>query len=86
MILKLAPELRDALSRDAEGTVTLEDEQSRQQYALMPAMRYERLRSLLPDDEVRIAAAAQSAVAGAAGWDDPEMDIYDDYDRHRRQP
>jgi hypothetical protein len=86
MIVKLTPELRDALSRETEGTVTLEDEQSRQQYVLVPAALYERLRSLLPDDDVLTAAAAQSAVAGAAGWDDPEMDIYDNYERHRRQP
>jgi hypothetical protein len=86
MIVKLTPELRDALSRETEGTVTLEDEQSHQQYVLVPAALYERLRSLLPDDDVLTAAAAQSAVAGAAGWDDPEMDIYDNYERHRRQP
>jgi Uma2 family endonuclease len=29
------------------------------------------------------AAAAQLEVAGAAGWDDPEMSVYDEYDAHK---
>ncbi len=27
---------------------------------------------------------AQSVVAGLAGWDDPEMDEYNNYDAHKR--
>jgi hypothetical protein len=44
--------------------------------------------ALLVDDgfDVTDAYAAQSAAAGAAGWDDADMDAYDDYDAHRPQP
>jgi hypothetical protein len=43
------------------------------------------LRLLLLDEspDIDIAAHAQSMVASAAGWDDPEMDVYEDYDVHR---
>lgn len=43
------------------------------------------LRLLLLDEspDIDIAAHAQSMVAGAAGWDDPEMDVYDQYDSPR---
>jgi hypothetical protein len=33
--------------------------------------------------EVCDAYEAQSKVAGECGWDDPEMDLYDDYDGNK---
>jgi hypothetical protein len=50
-------------------------------YVLIDGEMYNRLRALLDDEpfDLRETYAAQSAAAGAAGWDDPEMDVYDDY-------
>ena len=55
-------------------------------YVLVTAETFDRLRPLLEEDfEVRETYAAQDA-ALAKVWDDPELDAYADYDRHRPQP
>ncbi len=43
---------------------------------------------LLTDDEfgIRDAYPLQERVAAAAGWDDPAMDDYNDYNAHRATP
>jgi hypothetical protein len=45
------------------------------------------VRSVLADEELDVTDtyAAQSAAAAASGWNDPEMDVYDDYDAHRQK-
>ena len=54
-------------------------------YFLVAGDLYERFRALFNDEDfdIRETYAAQSKVAGKAGWDDPEMDAYDDYDSAR---
>ena len=88
MSIKLTDEMREALRNGSEQPVTLEDGQTRRQYVLLPLEVFQRIQSVLSDDvfAVEDAYAAQSAVAGAAGWDDPEMDIYDHYDEHKPRP
>jgi hypothetical protein len=46
------------------------------------------LKCIIGDEDFDVADtyAAQSKVAGAAGWDDEVMDVYDDYDAHRQTP
>ncbi len=85
MTLKLTDEMRDAIRLTAGEPLKLEDEQTRAQYVLLPLAVYQRVYSLFADNsfDVSDTYAAQSAAAGAAGWDDPEMDVYDDYDAHR---
>ena len=88
MSLKLTDEMRAALHSGSNQPVTVEDEQTHRQYVLLPWEVYERARSVFEEPEFATedAYAAQSAAAGAAGWDDPEMDIYDKYDEIQRQP
>lgn len=54
---------------------------------MLPLNIYQRVRAIFGDESFDVADsyAAQSAVAGSAGWDDPEMDVYDDYDSNRRK-
>ncbi len=54
-------------------------------YFLVAGDLFERFRALFNDEDfdIRETCAAQSEVAGKAGWDDPEMDVYDDYDSAR---
>ena len=82
---KLTDEMRDALHQTAGQPVKVEDDQTHIEYVLLPFALYERVHLLFADEsfDVRDTYAAQSATAGAAGWDDPEMDVYDDYDAHR---
>ncbi len=81
--------MRAALVHKAGQPVTVEDDQTHLQYVLLPLNVYQRVRAIFGDDSFDVAdeaISAQSAVAGAAGWDDPEMDVYDDYDSHRQKP
>ena len=57
-------------------------------YVLLASDIFDRFKALLDDEpfDVRDTYAAQSAAAGAAGWDDPEMDVYDNYDAHKPRP
>ena len=87
MIVKLTNEMRSALREHPGRVITVEDDQTQSRYVLLPLDVYQRAEALFADDsfDARDAYAAQSAVAGEAGWDDEEMDIYDDYDAHRPQ-
>jgi len=81
----LSPELRDALAAHPGEPIELRDDASKALYVVLPKERFERLRELLAVDEreVREFYPAQERALGLAGWDEPEMDIYNDYDAHR---
>ena len=87
MTPKLTPEMREALLQKAGQPVTVEDDETHLRYVLLPLSVYLRVKAIFGDESFDItdSYAAQSAVAGAAGWDDPEMDVYDDYDSHHRR-
>ncbi len=84
MVLPLSPELRDALAAHAGEPIELLNVESCVRYVLVRAERFEELRALLALDEfdIRETYPAQERALGQAGWDDPEMDIYNDYDAH----
>lgn len=88
MPAKLTDEQRDDLLQHGNQPVPVIDPDTQAVYFLVPGELFERLKSLFPGDafDIRDTYAAQSAVAGAAGWDDPEMDAYDHYDAHKPQP
>lgn len=56
-------------------------------YFLVAGDVFEKLKALFNDEsfDIRETYAEQSSVAGQSGWDDPEMDVYDNYDSHRQQ-
>lgn len=85
---KLTAEMRDALLQHSGQPITVEDDQTHLCYLLIPLNVYQRVRSIFADEsfDVTDAYGAQSAAAGAAGWDDPEMDVYDQYDAHQKTP
>lgn len=88
MLPKLTNEMRVALSQRGGEPLTVEDEQTHKRYVLMPLEVYERVRAAFDDSAFDVVETypAQGQAAGATGWDDPEMDAYDDYDRHRNLP
>jgi hypothetical protein len=85
---KLTAEMRDALLQQPGKPVTVEDDQTHLRYVLIQLNVYERVRSIFADESFDLTDTygAQFAAAGAAGWDDPEMDVYDDYDARRKTP
>ena len=66
-------------------SLELMDEQTHLAYVLVPADEFQRLRTAAKD-ELDDTYAAQVESAMQAGWNDPRMDEYNDYDAHRRQP
>ncbi len=85
MTAKLPDELRTAVHAHPGEVLDLTDEQTHLAYVLVPADKFERLKTAR-DDELGDTYAAQIASAMQAGWNDPRMDEYDDYDAHRGQP
>jgi hypothetical protein len=77
----LPPELRQALDEHPDAPVRLVDERTNTEYVLLNAAVYERVRALF--EEVPLTVPEQVALLRAAGdragWDDPEMDVYDNF-------
>lgn len=88
MTPKLTAEMRDALLQQPGQPLTVEDDQSHLHDVLAPLNFFRRVQSIFADEsfDVTDTYGAQSAAAGAAGWDDPEMDVYDQYNAHRKTP
>jgi hypothetical protein len=81
MTPRLTEEMREALRDAARQPVQVEDEETHARYVLLPVDVYQRVRSIVQDDEFDISetyAAQDSALA--AVWDDPELDVYENYD------
>ena len=88
MSTQLTIDQRNDLQRHGNTPMPLIDPVTQQVYMLMSGDVYERVKALFEDEafDLRNTYAAQSAAAGAASWDDPEMDVYDAYDAHKPQP
>jgi hypothetical protein len=86
MTLRLSDELQQAIADQGDRPMRVVHPRTHKVYVLVTAETFDRLKPLLDDDfEVRETYAAQDA-ALAKVWDDPELDAYADYDRHRPQP
>ena len=75
--------------RHANGSaIRIADPEAQREYVILPAEVYDRLKSLLYNDgdwtsEEQLRLLADSG--NRAGWDDPEMDVYDNYDEIRNK-
>ncbi len=84
MTVRMPDELRVAVVSNPGVPVELVDDQTHLTYVLLPADAFQRLQMANKDD-LRATYAAQVESALLAGWDDPRMDEYDDYNAHRKQ-
>ena len=88
-MLPLPAELRDALAAAGGGPVRLTDPETQAEYVLLPAEDFDRPEPLVEYDDSPWTAEEKRAALGRLGkrigWDDPEMDVYDELD-HRRLP
>ncbi len=82
MTPKLSPEQREAMKQQPDTPIYVVDTETQIQYVLLPANAYQRVKVLFDDEpfDVRATYTAQDEVAREAGWDDPEMDVYNDRD------
>ena len=85
MTVKLPDELRTVISAHPGEALELVDECTQTAYVLVPADEFHRLKTVAEDD-LSDTYAAQMESAMRAGWDDPRMDEYNDYDAHRGKP
>ena len=85
MTTPLSVEQQQQIAIAGNGPIRLVHPTTHKEYVLLAADLFDRVRSIFDDDQFSAVDtyAAQSAAAGAAGWDDPEMDVYDNYDAHR---
>ncbi len=82
MSLELSNDLRQAV--DMEGTpLKMVDPRTGTVYVLVDEDVFQRLQPLTGDD-LSETYRAQIESAMRAGWDDPIMDEYSDYDLHRK--
>ena len=81
-MLRLTDEQRAALAAAGGAGVEIEDDRTRRRYVLLPADAFAKARAdagpggdLDPADALPLVAEALAGV-----WDDPALDIYNDYD------
>ena len=85
MILPLTEEQSRQAQQPAAGPVRLRDPGTNQEYVLLRAEVYERLKALLADEGMDPSQAYPAAdEVLREDWDDPRMADYDRYEEHRR--
>lgn len=85
MTVRLPEELRTVVTAMPGVTVELLDEETHRSYVLLPVEEFERLKGII-QYQLSDTYVAQVESAMQAGWNDPLMDEYNDYDSHRGQP
>jgi hypothetical protein len=84
MSIELTETQQQALDKQA-GPLRVVDPRTNETYVLVRSEVYERIRSILENgSETEDAFQAQIESAAAAGWADPEMDVYNELDPRRR--
>lgn len=80
MTMNLTEELRKAIAAQPGRPVHLVDPQTHTDYVLLRADIFDQMQASYDDSDydVREMLPHMAKVFGPAGWDDPEMDVYDD--------
>ena len=89
MTAKLSQELQEALQHNGDRPIQVVDPATNKVYFLIAGDMYERVKSLIFENEfdIRDTYAAQFAGLDTPEcWDAPGMELYDDYDAHKPQP
>ena len=87
-MITLPKDIQEAVRTSEDQPIRLTDPETNIDYVLLPADLYDQIRELfyehstLTPDEKR-ALMLQAGLR--AGWDDPEMDVYNDLDPRRQQ-
>lgn len=87
-MIPLPQTLKQPIAASDDGRVRLTDPETQTEYVLLPAEQYDRLVQTEFDEGPSTEQEELHLLREAgerAGWNDPEMDIYDELDP-RRQP
>ncbi len=83
-------ELNDAQSKALEQAGSMlarvTDPRTQKTYVLVSTDVFDRIKAMLAEDDYSLADTYRSQVDSAmqAGWNDPAMDDYNNYDAHRK--
>ena len=87
-MIALSKEIQQAVRTAKENPVRLIDPETNVEYVVLPAETFEQLQNGVYYDDSPITEEEQSALliefGLRAGWDDPEMDVYNDLDPRRK--
>jgi hypothetical protein len=86
-MLTIPKELQQAVRASHGRPLRLTDPETHTEYVLLHAEMYDQLHGLLSDDTPVTPDERRAVLLQAgwrAGWDDPEMDIYNDLDPRRQ--
>ena len=86
-MITLSKEIQQAVQAAKENPVRLIDPETKVEYVVLPAETFEQLQNGVYYDDGPITEEEQTALliefGIRAGWDDPEMDVYNDLDPRR---
>ncbi len=86
-MIALSKEIQQAVQESEDNLVRLVDPETNVEYVVVPAETFEQMRNGVYYDDSPLTEEERRALliqAGPrAGWDDPEMDIYNDLDPRR---
>ena len=87
MVAALSEQQRNVLVAEPNQPVTVVDEQTQRVYYLISAEQFERLRSVLSEEDFHPSEAYPliAKTAAEAGWADSLMDAYDNYEQAHAQ-
>jgi hypothetical protein len=87
MDLELTAAQQQALATYHDEPVQFVDPRTGERYMLVKAAVYDRIKALLYDDGLPTDEEKRRQLAASgerAGWTDPAMDVYDNYDENRK--
>jgi len=84
MSIELTQEQSKALEQAGAAPASVTDPRTQKSYVLLGKDVFERIKSLIPSEDYSLADTYRAQVDSAiqAGWNDPVMDEYNDYDAH----
>jgi len=86
-VITLSKEMQQAIKDSQETPVRLVDPETNVEYVVLPVETFERMRKGVYYDDGPITEEEQTALLVemglSIGWDDPEMDVYNDLDPRR---
>ena len=86
MPIQLTGDQWDSMSQGTESPVRVQGPAENSSFVLIPADVYERFKSLFEADPLTAAERQYhlQQFGSRAGWDDPEMNVYDELDPRRK--
>ena len=87
-MITLPKDIQEAVRTSEDQPIRLTDPETNSEYVLLPADLYDQMRDLFYEHSTLTVDEKRELMLQAglrAGWDDPEMDVYNDLDPRRQQ-